>query len=333
VRARYRPKRNMTTPPLPTMKSHTIRLIVATTIGVGVMLLLLMMAVRYAQRDWSKKNQRASASRWHTTQANETEAAQDTEFSEGWDYEFQPLATQRELDRLAVGRGGPNGWLLLGRALSDRTEPRTVRASLYMAMATEGETAKIKNDLGAVCLQQKSLRQAIAQFRAVEQIQPGFAPARYNLALCAISGRQPALAIRLLGQYLAQRPEDTSALRLQAALLSQFGRPEEALRMLENFLMSQSADEPLFLEAATLAARLGQIGNAIRYLETSMQGNSIRTVIQTYQSPAFREIRLSDEGEALTARLANKARATFSTAVPPENIHPLRSTAPEAKVH
>jgi len=315
------------------MKSHTIRLVVATTIGVGMMLFLLMMAVRYAQRDWSKKNQRASASRWHTAQTSGTEEGNHTEISKGWDYELRPLATQRELDRLAFGRGGPNGWLLLGRALSDRTEPRAVRACLYMAMATQGETAKIKNDLGAVCLQQKHLRQAIAQFRAAEQIQTGFAPARYNLALCAISGHKPALGIRLLGQYLGQRPEDTSALRLQVALLSQLGRPEEALLMLENFLMSQSADEPLFLEAATLAARLGQTGNAIRYLETSMQGNSIRTVIRTYQSPVFRDIRLSDEGEALTARLANKARATFSTPVPPEEIRPLRSTAPKAKVH
>lgn len=314
------------------MKSHTIRLIVASTVGAFLMLILLLMAVKYAQRDWNRKNQRARSSTFHQADSAGSTESDATKVIEGWTCELPPEATQRMLDRLVSPRKGPNGWLLLGRALPEKSESEHALACLRMAMASEGESAKIRNDLGAVYLQQNRIRNAIAEFRAADQIEPGFAPARYNLALCAISLRDPNRGIHLLGQYLAQRPEDTTALRLQATLLTQLDRPQEALRMLENYLKSQPANNPLFLEAASLAARLGQNGNAVRYLETALNGNSIRTVIRTYQSPAFRSIRLSEAGEDLTARMARKARVTFSTPIPVEEIRPLRSSSPTAIV-
>jgi len=334
VRRRTRPNRNASTPRQPTIQGHTIRLIVATTMGVALMLFLLMMAIKYAQRDWSQKNQRAKASHGHAAHRSEADKLPANPIDpEGWVYELRPFATGRALDRLATMPGGPNGWLLLGRGLPAKTEPQIVLSALLMAMATDGESAALKNDMGAAYLQQKQLRKAEAQFRAAEQLQPGFAPARYNLALCFISHRKPERASRLLGQYLGQRPQDSSALRLQATLLTQLGRPENAMHMLEDYLKDQSAYEPLFLEAAILAARLGHNGNAIRYLETAMNGNSIQSVIRTYQSPTFRSIRLSGEGAALTSRMARKARVTFSTAVPQDEIRPHRATMPKAKVH
>jgi len=310
-----------------------IRLVVATVVGVSLMLFLLMMAVKYAQRDWSQKNMRANASRTQHATAPGVEVAECISDIDGWVYKLPPAATPRTLDRLALLPGAHNAWLLLGRSLPEKSEADLVIAALRMAMATDGESAIIKNDMGAAYLQKMHLHKAISQFHAAEQLQPGFAPARYNLALCAISRRKPALAVKLLGQYLGQRPLDSTALRLQSTLLTQLGRPEEALYLLENYLKTQPVTEPLFLEAAMLAARLGENGNAIRYLETAMNGNPIQTVIRTYQSPAFRSIRLSGEGEALTARMATKARATFSTAVPQDEIRPLRSSAPKAIVH
>ena len=81
-----------------------------------------------------------------------------------------------------------------------------------------------------------------------------------------------------------------------------------------------------------MAARLGQNGNAIRYLETALNGNSIQSVIRTYQSAVFRDIRLSGEGDKLSARMADKARAAFGTPVPDTEIQPLRATTPEIKI-
>ena len=331
ARSRYRPPRRAVTTPQPTIKGHTIRLAVASAIGIALMFALLMLAVQYAQRDWNRKNQRA-----RTSHAPETDAAKEAvappQEPQGWTYELRPSATPRQLRRLTSDRFNSNWWRILARGLADKPHPEIRMSCLRMAMAVGGEDAEILNDLGVLHLQQKRMKDAAAQFQTVDQIRPGFAPARFNLALCAIADRNPALAIQLLGQYLGQRPADTTALRLQATLFSQTGRPLDALRMLEKFLRTQPPDQPLFLEAAVLAVRLGQNGNAVRYLETAMNGNPIQTVVRTYQSPAFREIRLSGEGDGLAARLASRARAAFSTPVPAEDVQPLRATTPEAKI-
>ena len=331
-RTYHRPLRNSAVVIPPRVKDRTVRLMVATAIGVALMLGLLMLAVQYAQRDWSQKNQRAKTSHAPKSSASATDSAATALAAEGWTYELPASATQRQLARLATSRLSANDWLILARGLSNKEYPQLVIASLRMAMAVSGENAELKNDFGAVYLQQKRMKEASAQFRAAEQILPGFAPARFNLALCAIAERDPEKAVRLLGQYLGQRPADVAALRLQSTLLSQLGRPLEALHMLEKFLKDQPPQQPLFLEAAVLAARLGQNGNAIRYLETALNGNSIQAVVRTYQSTVFREIRLSGEGDKLSARMADKARAAFGTPVPDTEIQPLRATTPEIKI-
>ena len=328
-REHYRPRRNASSPPQPSLRTHTIRLAVATAIGLVVMFILLMLAVKYAEHDWSLKNQRARTQPSQRLATSKTEAAAAPV---GWTYELPPGATQRQLDRLATDPMSRNGWLILARGLSSKTEARLVLASLRMAMAIDGESAEIKNDLGAAYLRQKRMKNAIEQFDAATQIHPGFAPALYNLALCAISDRNPAAAIQWLGRYLGQRPDDTTALRLQATLLTQMGRPADALLMLEKFLKTQSPSQPLFLEASQLAARLGQTGKALRYLETALNGNSIQSVVRAYQSGVFREIRLSGEGDRLAAVMAGKARLAFSSPIPEEDIQPLREATPEAIV-
>ena len=328
-RDHYRPRRNPASPPQPSLRTHTIRLAVATAIGLVVMFILLMLAVKYAEHDWSRKNQRA---RTHLSQLQAAPKSETAAAAVGWKYELPPGATQRQLDRLATDPMSRNGWLILARGLSSKTEARLVLASLRMAMAIDGESAEIKNDLGAAYLRQKRMKNAVEQFDAATQIHPGFAPALYNLALCAISDRNPAAAIQWLGRYLGQRPDDTTALRLQATLLTQMGRPADALLMLEKFLKTQSPSQPLFLEASQLAARLGQNGKALRYLETALNGNSIQSVVRAYQSGVFREIRLSGEGDRLAAVMAGKARLAFSSPIPEEDIQPLRETTPEAIV-
>ncbi len=330
-RERYRPARNPLTPPQPSLRTHTIRLAIATAIGLALMFALLMLAVKYAQLDWSRKNQRAASARVRPAgAATETPAAAAA--PAGWKCVPSANATRRQLEQLAAAPRGLNGWLILARGLSGKNDPELVVASLRMAMAIAGESAEIRNDIGAAYLQQKRMKEASAQFHAADQIRPGSPPALYNLALCAISDRNPARAIRRLGQYLGQRPDDATALRLQATLLAQVGRTDEALNMLEKFLKNQPADQPLFLEAAQLAARLNQPGKALRYLETSFNGNSIQAVIRTYQSGVFRDIRLSGEGDALAARMAEKARLAYSSPIPDEEIRPLLETAPEAIV-
>lgn len=329
-RQHYRPKRNPAYPPQPSVRYHAVRLAAATAAGVVLMFILLMLAVKYAQRDWNRKNQQAWASA--VKPAAPDDAAATNAPPPGWKHELPPAATHRQLDRLAADSIVPNWWLILARSLADKAEPRLALNGLRLAMALRGDNAVIRNDLGVLLLQQKRLKEAAAQFRAAEQIQPGFAPARFNLALCAISERNRDQAILLMGQYLGRRPGDITALRLQSTLLAQNDRAGDALRMLELFLKNQPPAQPLFLEAALLAARRGQTGNALRYLETALNGNPVQTVIRTYQSPAFRDIRLSGEGDKLAALMADKARKTFSPPVPIEELQPLRAPPPDAKV-
>ncbi len=328
-RSRHRPSQTSPYPPQPTLKAHAIRLMVATAIGFALMLALLWMAIQFLQRDWNRKMSRASSSRSETAAA-ETLASLE-KAPQGWKYELVPSATKRQMDRFASAPLVSDWWLVMARGISDKTDPRLVIACLRMAMAVHGETAEMKNDLGAVYLQQKRMKDAADQFNSALQISPGFTTARFNLALCAVAERKPEQAIRLLGAYLGQRPRDGTALRLQSTLLSQLGRPGEALVMLEKFLKDQPPSQPLFLEAAVLAARLGQDGNALRYLEIALEGNPIQTVVRAYQSPAFREIRLSGQGDPLAARMATEARAAFAAPMPAEEIQPLRAPATKTK--
>ncbi|HAL92104.1 MAG TPA: hypothetical protein DCM68_03665, partial [Verrucomicrobia bacterium] len=313
----------------PTLKTHTIRLAVATAIGIVLMFSLLMLAVKYLQRDWNQKQQRARAS--EVKPASEKTAPPDS-IPAGWTYELRPSATQRQMDRLTSDPLIANPWLVFARGLSDKADPQAVLAGLRMAMAIGGENAEIKNDLGAAYLRQKRTRDAAAQFCAARQIAPGFTPALFNLALCSIADRNPSQAVRRLGKYLGHRPDDVAALRLQSTLLTQLGQPRDALDMLEKFLKDQPPEQPLFLEAAILAARLGQSRSALRYMEIALNGNPIQSVVRTYQSPVFRDIRLSGEGDALAARMAAKARTAFGAPLPVQEIEPLLAPAPDAKI-
>lgn len=316
-----KPPRNPAIPPQPTAKTHVIRLAIAAALGIAVMFALLMLAAQYLQRDWAQKQQKAKAKR-PPAPARSTDAkpAEPT----GWTYELRPSATDRQLDRWQADRFVDNWWFVLSRGLSSKTDPRIRMAGLRMAMARTGESAELKNEMGSLLLRQKRTKEAAAQFHAALQIHAGFPPALFNLALCSIAERNPTQAIQLLGRYLGRRPADVVALRLQSKLLSQLGQPRDALDMLEKFLKDQPPDQPLFLEAAALAARLEQNGKALRYLETAINGNPIQAVVRTYQSPVFREIRLSGAGDALAARMAAQARVTFGAPVPVEEIEPLR---------
>ena len=322
----HSPRRRM--PPHPSARAHTIRLIIATALALAAMFGLFMLAVKYATHDWNLKNQRAK-------QAGRRPAKSKPKVSklapDAWRYEFPAEATERELARLTQDPYIPNHWLLFGRSLSDKTAFPVVQASYWMALAYGVETADVRNDLGAAYLRQGRTKAAYSEFLFAQQIEPGFVPSLFNLALCAIAERDLPKANRFLTQYLVRRPRDLDALRLQASLLSQGGQSPLALLMLEKTLRSETASHPLFLEAALVAAQLGQQGKAIRYLETSMNGNPIQAVIRVFQSPAFRDIRLSDEGNALSSRLASRARIQYGTPVKLDEITPLRS-APAAIV-
>lgn len=312
-------------------QSTWVRLGISAAAAGVLILVLLALAIKYAERDWARKNQQAHASRVRRPDPPAQSRPDAENAAAGWRYTPPPGAVAATLQRLSGDALIPNWWLIQSRGHSAREQSYLVLAMLRMAMAAGGESAALKNDVAAAYLQQNRVNTATRQLRMALQIEPGFAPALFNSALCATAQRHPAAASRLLAQYLAQRPNDASAYRLQSMLLTQLGQPEVALDILERFLRNQPPEQPLFLETAVLAARLGQNTKALLYLETSLAGNPIQSVVRTYQSSAFRNIRLSGVGDALAAKLAARARVAFSAPLPVEEILPLRAT-PDAMV-
>jgi predicted Zn-dependent protease len=154
-----------------------------------------------------------------------------------------------------------------------------------------------------------------------ERLEPGYAPTLFNRALCALLSDLPENALVWLVRYRARCPEDVQAMRLQFNLLVQLDRADEAMDTLGAYLAKQPPTHPLLLDAAIQAAQMNRVSDAIRYLEIAQKGQAPMVIARIYQSPAFREIRLSPEGTAFAERLAKRARAAL-----------VRSSAVHAKV-
>ncbi|MDR0994041.1 MAG: hypothetical protein LBN38_05705 [Verrucomicrobiota bacterium] len=307
----YRPPRDPRIPPQTTTRKHILRLVATVTGGAAIMLLLLMVAIKYAQRDWSRKNHRARYTSSSMLGAPVPQPLKDPFASSGWAYSPAPGNGNRYLRHLTRDRFIRNHWVLLAHGLAEGASPQLMLQAIRMAMAAEGDTAALRNHYGALLLQKNRIGEAEEQFRLAHRLRPGDAAVLFNLAMSTLAQNQPAQASQWLSRYLARHPEDAAAVRLQTALLSQFGEYPLALDRLERFLISQPPSQALFLEAAVLAARLGQTGKALRYLEIALNGNPIRTVARTYQSSAFRDIRLSGAGDAFATQLAAKARTVL----------------------
>ncbi len=214
------------------MKGHTIRLIVATAIGVVLMLVLLMLAVQYAQRDWSQKNRRA----WLLGAPKPVDATQTADSQEelpGWTYELLPSATQRQMDRLASDPFIPNGWWILAAIVSAKTDPRLVVSALRMAIAIERRRVPRSRTNWAWSISSKSASRTPAtvpgrgtnpaRLRA-NPVQPG--------AVCHFRAAIRSKPSNCWGNIWASAPTTSSALRLQSTLAFPArqvpGRPPDA---------------------------------------------------------------------------------------------------------
>ena len=151
-------------------------------------------------------------------------------------------------------------------------------------------------------------------------------PTLFNRALCALMSDLPEQALVWLVRYRARFPSDPQAIRLHYNLLLQLDRAPEAMDLLDRYLSTQPPSQPLFLDAALQAAQMNRVQQAIRYLETAQRGQPPAVIARIYQSPAFREIRLSPEGTAFAERLARRARASLARS---STLHPM-APAPAA---
>jgi tetratricopeptide (TPR) repeat protein len=290
-----------------------VRTILAVVVSVGLMLVVLVGAMKYLQRDWADKNQRARSHRRAVPASADGKGdASAAEAEKGRDggrpYSVPSAVCGRFADSLAGTGAMPHLWLLSGR------EPAEERRGMLLDLAANGDGAAFRNLHAALLLKRGRVLEAVGELRTAERIEAGYPPTIFNRALCAMMTDLPDQAQSWIARYRARFPQDEQAMRFQFNLLLQTDRPELAMDLLDRFLASQPPSQPLYLEAALQAARMNRVGDAIRYLETARQGQPAVVIARIFQSPAFREIRLAPEGTVFAERLARKARASLARA-------------------
>lgn len=199
-------------------------------------------------------------------------------------------------------------WAQLGSAYLETKEYNRAQIALERAVESDPGNPSILNDLGVALLYQNRIPQAINLFETVTDIDPNFASAHFNRALCYLSKDDETSAEEALDAFLRLRPNDARALKEKAYLQASRRDYDQALAGLRRALSSAPDWAPLYIDLAATAALMGRIDEAIRYLDKAEGLTSPGVVYRIYQQPAFREIRLTEPGRVFEQHLAERAR-------------------------
>jgi tetratricopeptide (TPR) repeat protein len=198
-----------------------------------------------------------------------------------------------------------------------------IRAQEYLEAAVDNDPGSpdLINDLGVSYFHQRRITTAMKQFKSAVQIDDRFAPAYFNLALCHLSMADQNSARDYLHKYLLLVPDDTRALKQKAFLDATDGDYTNAMTTLQQAISIDSNWPSLRFDAAATAALMGRGGDAIVHLQKAETLASPSAVYLVYQQPAFREVRLSEQGRAYLKDLVERARERAGVK---ETYNPLR---------
>ncbi len=150
--------------------------------------------------------------------------------------------------------------------------------------------------------------EAIAIFEDLLATHPEFYQAHLYRGYALLQLRETVPAREALETYIAAQPSDAMALGIMATLEVAEGNREAALVHLDRAIVLQPDWSKPYLDAASIAAVLEQPSRAAAYLEAALTCTSPAEVYQYYSSPAFRNLRISDEGRILERTIADHAR-------------------------
>ncbi len=199
-------------------------------------------------------------------------------------------------------------WAQLGRAYLETQEFSRAQIALERAVENDPGNPAILNDLGVALLYQNRIAKAIELFETVTDIDPNYASAHFNRALCFLARDEEEQAEEALDAFLRLRPHDARALKEKAYLQASRREYQEALTSLRRALSSAPDWAPLYVDLAATTALMGRVDDAIRYLDRAEGLTSPGVVYRIYQQPAFREIRLTEPGRVFELNLAERAR-------------------------
>jgi hypothetical protein len=271
------------------------------------MLLGLRFAVRYAERDWAAKNAAAHQTQGKARGADVAgnEGAAAGKAAEGWTYvpEGRGAAGLRAAERPAGGRAS---WSAAARAAAREGDGRAARMAARMATARGGKWSAAANLAGTLALEAGRAAEARRLFRVAAGENRS---AAYNLAVCDWLAGRRAEAISGMAAFSMRSDMDEGAVRTLGRWLWQSGRRGEAVEMLRRRAEDGSS---LLLDLATYEAARGEKRTAVATLRRALDGVPLTQAIHTFQSPAFREASLTEEGRVLLGELADRARQTLA---------------------
>ena len=225
-------------------------------------------------------------------------------------------AIERYREALSVWPYLTEGWAQIGRLYLNLKDFTRAQVALERAMESNPGAPEILNDLGVANLFQNKIAKAHELFEAVTEIDPGYAPSYFNIALCHLARKDQAAAIDSLNQYLRLRPDDPRALKEQAFLFANEQQYGKAMDSLKSALTHAPEWPPLYFDAAATAALMGRIEEALRYLDKAEILTTPSTVYQIYTQPAFKEVRISELGQIFEKEIAERARERLQQTLP-----------------
>ena len=202
-------------------------------------------------------------------------------------------------------------WADLGDTYIQAKQYGHAQVALQRAAHSIPDDAAILCNLGLTYLHQREISRSMDIFEAAREIDPKFSKSHYYLGLVHIAQEDYDVASEYLQDYLDFVPDDADALREMAYIEAKQNRYGKALEYIKKALAEAPDTPELYFDAAASSALLGRVEDAIRFLEKGEAFTNPYEAYQTYQKPAFREVRLSGMGKIYEQELADRARRTM----------------------
>ncbi len=149
--------------------------------------------------------------------------------------------------------------------LRAREYPAAIQ-SFERAVAEEGYTFSLANNLAVCWLALNNPTNAEPHLREAVRLKPDYAPAYFNLAALYRNSGNLDAAAETLRHYLTLRPADTKAQQTYAMLCIQRRDWEEAANQLENAARAAPEASAIFFRLAQVRGQLAQFDAAIEAL-------------------------------------------------------------------
>jgi predicted Zn-dependent protease len=148
-------------------------------------------------------------------------------------------------------------WIALARLRYVAKQYPEALAQLQKVLARDADNYSARLLQCRVWIAQGEIPKGIEGLQRLDQIYPGLAPAKHELAQIYLRNKQPADAVRVLREAVAAQPDYTPAVLTLAELDLQMGQPEAALSAMVDLLQRQPN---LFRAQLLLAAALQRMG-------------------------------------------------------------------------